>query len=499
MRRKIRTTTLGLAVLMSSLPLAIGSGELREALGTQVTYQGYLEDGSAPANGWYRLRFRLYDSETDGTWVGSENLHDLAVTNGTFTAVLNFGEVWDGTALWLEIAIGDGTGSFTILSPRQPLKAAPYALALPALRVEQDSVSPNLIGGHRNNSVVSGAFGATIGGGGRSDHPNQVSAEYSTIAGGWGNTVAGSQSVVGGGWDNSASSFNTTIAGGRENTAGALSSTIGGGWSNTTRTRGATIAGGESNIAGDEEGNNSYPAVGGGYANLASGRSSTIAGGWDNTASGMTATIAGGRDNTASGINATVPGGRYNVASGESSFAAGYRAKALHDGSIILADSNDFDFSSIVPNTFRVRATGGIRFVLGIDGSGGMEWSCLVNDGSSWSCSSDRNLKENLSLVDGDEVLRSLSKLPIYTWNGKGQDPTRPHMGPMAQDFYAAFGLGGDDTQIATIDLDGVALAAIRELHRRNQAIAQENAELRSLIDTLEARLSALEQASARK
>ena len=471
-----------LGLIIGCFATGIGAGELRATVGTSFTYQGQLENGSAPANGWYLLRFRLYDSETDGTWVGPENLHDLAVTNGTFTAVLNFGEVWDGTALWLEIAVGDGTGGFTTLSPRQPLKAAPYALALPALRVEQDSTSPNLIGGHRNNSVTFGAFGATIGGGGRSDDPNQVSGEYSTIAGGWGNTVAGDQSIVGGGHDNAASSFNTTIAGGRENSASSSSSTIGGGWGNTTRARGATVAGGDGNTAGDADGSYWFPTVGGGHDNVASGRSSTI---------------AGGRENTASGHYATVPGGRYNVASGDNSFAAGYRARALHDGSIILADSNDFDFSSIVPDTFRVRATGGIRFVLGIDGSGGMEWSCLVNDGSSWSCSSDRNLKENLDLVDGDEVLQRLVQMPVYTWNGKGQDPALRHMGPMAQDFYAAFGLGGDDTQIATIDLDGVALAAIRELHSRNQAIAQENAELRGLIGALEARLEALEESSA--
>ncbi len=217
------------------------------------------------------------------------------------------------------------------------------------------------------------------------------------------------------------------------------------------------------------------------------------------------------RPHRGSGYAATVPGGRYNVASGDYSFAAGRRAQALHDGSIILADSNDFDFASIMPDTFRVRATGGIRFVLGIDGSGNTTWSCLVNDGNSWSCSSDRNLKENLSLVDGDQILRQLAQMPVYTWNGKGQDPALRHMGPMAQDFYAAFGLGGDDTHIATIDLDGVALAAIQGLYAQNQALQVDNAALQAdntdlhrRVDNLEtrnadleARLSVLESGSS--
>jgi len=133
-----------------------------------------------------------------------------------------------------------------------------------------------------------------------------------------------------------------------------------------------------------------------------------------------------------------------------------------------------------------VRATGGIRFVLDIDGSSGAPtWSCLVQNGSSWSCSSDRNLKENLVLTDGSDVLERLSQMPVYYWNAKGQ--ATPHIGPMAQDFYAAYGVGDSDTHISTIDLDGVALAAIQGLYAQNQELEQQNADL-------EARVAAVEQ-----
>ena len=58
------------------------------------------------------------------------------------------------------------------------------------------------------------------------------------------------------------------------------------------------------------------------------------------------------------------------------------------------------------------------------------------------------------------------SAIPMQTWNYKTQDPTIRHAGPMAQDFYDAFGLGESDTQISTIDSDGVALSAIQGLYR---------------------------------
>jgi hypothetical protein len=205
------------------------------------------------------------------------------------------------------------------------------------------------------------------------------------------------------------------------------------------------------------------------------------------------ATIGGGESNQAAGAYATVPGGANNVAQGSYSFAAGRRAQALHDGAIILADGNDFDFASLTPNTFKVRATGGIRFVLGINGSSGdPTWSCLVQDGSSWSCSSDRNLKENLILADGSDVLERLSQMPVYYWNAKGQ--ATPHIGPMAQDFYAAYGVGDSDTHISTIDLDGVALAAIQGLYAQNQGQVARIEQLEAENTDLEARLAAVEQ-----
>jgi hypothetical protein len=107
---------------------------------------------------------------------------------------------------------------------------------------------------------------------------------------------------------------------------------------------------------------------------------------------------------------------------------------------------------------------------------------------------SDRNQKENFEAVSPREVLDKVAALPITRWNFKG-DAATPHVGPMAQDFHAAFALGADDKHIATVDADGVALAAIQgldqklteELTRRDT----ENAELRTRLERLERLLNA--------
>jgi hypothetical protein len=102
----------------------------RELAGDAFTYQGYLRDGSSPANGEYDFRFILYDASIGGSQVGGHFfVDDVTVANGLFTVALDFGTVFDGTRLWLEIAVRPvGGTAYAILSPRQEITAAPYAL-----------------------------------------------------------------------------------------------------------------------------------------------------------------------------------------------------------------------------------------------------------------------------------------------------------------------------------------------------------------------------------
>ena len=110
---------------------------------------------------------------------------------------------------------------------------------------------------------------------------------------------------------------------------------------------------------------------------------------------------------------------------------------------------------------------------------------------------SDMFAKENFKMVNGSEVLERLSEIPISVWNYKDDESKTEHMGPMAQDFYAAFGLGKDDTHIAALDVNGVVLASIQEL---SKTITEKETEIQVLndkVNSLEIRLEKLESAQS--
>jgi hypothetical protein len=206
-----------------------------------------------------------------------------------------------------------------------------------------------------------------------------------------------------------------------------------------------------------------------------------VGGGVGNTASGGLTAVAGGISNTASGLSAAVPGGTQNIAQGRFSFAAGNRAHALHEGAFVWSSSAG-GLASTAAGQFSVQADGGTRIFS--SGDVGVQ---LAPGGNSWLATSDRALKENLTPIDGRQILDRLSGIQIAEWNLNSQDPAIRHLGPTAQDFYAAFGLGEDERYIGAVDADGVALAAIQGLHH----LVQEQQEQ---IAKLEARLTMLER-----
>ena len=135
-------------------------------------------------------------------------------------------------------------------------------------------------------------------------------------------------------------------------------------------------------------------------------------------------------------------------ASGNYTFAAGRRAKADHDGSFVWADSQLSFKSSSAPDEFNVYASGGVRMFTNSAATTGV---LLAPGGGAWSSVSDRASKENLQPIDAQAVLDAVVSMPISTWNYKEQDDSIRHIGPMAQDFYAAFGFGVSDKLIDTI------------------------------------------------
>ncbi len=412
-------------------------------------------------------------------------------------------------------------------------------------RIESNATN-STIGGGSYNVIQANAWSSTVAGG--DGNLIGVHSWFATIGGGLINTIRSSswESTIGGGWQNDIGnqSFYSAIGGGIFNTIGDHSqiSTIAGGASNYIRTNAenATIGGGGGNII---EENATASTIGGGNAN----RIETNAAG---------STISGGIGNRSGGSFATVPGGRDNSAVGSFSLAAGQRAKALHDGAFVWADRANDDYASTGTNQFCVRATGGVQLSPGtslycgnqtrqmlnlwstnygigvqggalysransdaaflwylggghkdgyLDSGGGVRVMSLdisglsvsgVVNATAFNPSSDRNLKENFTSISPREVLDKVAALPISRWNFKG-DAATPHAGPMAQDFHAAFGLGTDDKHIATVDADGVALAAIQGL---NEKLKAKDAEIQKLnakvaeIDELKRRLAALER-----
>jgi hypothetical protein len=126
--------------------------------------------------------------------------------------------------------------------------------------------------------------------------------------------------------------------------------------------------------------------------------------------------------------------------------------------------------------------------------------SCSLLSGAGWTCSSDRNLKENFTEIDKKDLLENLDEMPVTKWNVKGS--SIEHIGPTAQDFYAAFNVGEDDTHINTVDAQGVSLAAIQALYQlvkeqqeKIRGLEEENAALRA---DIEKRLALLELSAQR-
>jgi hypothetical protein len=128
----MKTRQLWISAIFVLLLTAPGLLQAQTPLGTVFSYQGQLKEGGVPADGLdYDFRFRLFDDPAAGTQVGGALLfNDQTVENGLFTLELDFGTgIFTGDALWLEVGVKrEPLEPFTVLSPRQPLNAAPYAL-----------------------------------------------------------------------------------------------------------------------------------------------------------------------------------------------------------------------------------------------------------------------------------------------------------------------------------------------------------------------------------
>jgi len=325
-----------------------------------INYQGMLTDDSGnPLTGTYDITFIIYDDPgpTGGNIKWSETQYDVSVINGLFNVILGSANPIDlpfDQDYWLDITVeGEHMPArlrFTSVGYAYRAMVADTAYATAPGAGSHWSVSDfvlytnnfwgiarggagNVLYGDSVNTMVNLGAACTTGTSG-------YDAGYLTIGGGYGNSAGWWYATVGGGWNNSASDYLATIGGGSLNSASDSWATVGGGCNNK--------------VSG------AYATVGGGVGNTASEHDATVAGGFGNVSSGLRSTVGGGFQNIASGECSMVPGGIWNTASGTGSFAAGWRAKALHAGSFVWADSNDVDFASTGLNQFLIRASGGV-------------------------------------------------------------------------------------------------------------------------------------------
>ncbi|TVQ32138.1 MAG: hypothetical protein EA370_12585 [Wenzhouxiangella sp.] len=502
-----------------------------------ISYQGYLEQQGQPFSDTVDLEFRLFNVPEVGGQIGPTLFRpDWSVTDGLFQVELDFGSRAFSSdfgifSRYLEIRV-DGT----LLSPRQRVTHAPWALyALDveptsldgrfwrrwgnagtspedfigttdeqpfvirvanrsALRIQPSNINygPSIIAGHRANSVASGVDGATISGGGESAGPNHVTDSLGAIGGGSRNH-AHSWAVVAGGRRNTASGRASFVGGGERNCAGGRYSWAGG---HRAKVRPGTESGGEGIGCGGV-------AVVGALGDLGSfvWADSTNADFISERANQFRVRANGGADfqTGAYGLKS------FSDSSGTS--AAAVQAESLHPAGIALVGRNDSTDATMVLNN---RGSG--RLIRAF--SHGAELMRLENNGNLWiagtlSQGSDRANKQDLESVDVQAVLDQLADLEISSWRYLRGDPESRHIGPMAQDFHAAFGYGVSDDSISSIDAQGIAFAAIQALNERLHdarlslgqqlgALEEENVALRAEVAVLKAQSSQMRELADR-
>jgi hypothetical protein len=351
---------------------------------------------------------------------------------------------------------------------------------------------------------------------------NGDNALNSVIGAGYDNTITLRDSFLGGGDSNTISDMRSALGAGTSNTVAAYEAFIGAGSSNTiTRldgtiieTDGATdsaIAAGSGNlIHATASGEGEYGFIGGGYMNSLKGADAFIGGGayndalnqydalgggYGNEVVAKEGAIAGGESNFVTGFAGSIPGGVANEVKGTYGFAAGYGAEALNNGVFAWADdTNKATLASTKANQFIARASGGFTFYTDPQQSSG---AMLPAGSGAWASLSDRHAKTAIVPLDDASILARVARLPVSEWSYKAEHGVR-HLGPMAQDFYAAFGVGEDDRHITSIDEDGVALAAIKALDAENARLQAENARLQADGAAVRAHLASLTAAQAR-
>ncbi len=477
---------------------------LIQAQPATMSYQGFLELAGVPVDSPQNLTFSLHTALVGGTPVWTETQNAVPVSGGIYHVELGSVTTLEGIdfnqALWLEVEVGG-----TPLTPRTQLQGVPYAhtLQVPATL----SGSTITVLGSINTSPTGGTFGiwgqstSTAGTGvfGRASATTGFSygvrgESFSSDGRGVYGQATALTGETYGVWGRSLSTNGRGVYG-QAATATGLSHGVHGESSSTSGRgvygRASATTGFSRGVHGESSSTNGTGVFG--QATAGTGNTTygvfgvvTSADGYAGYFTNGNGVYARGHDNNKADLILGGHGSSHSNDDGRIFSDPAYASSDiwLHSNDAVVVKLNS-DGNSENADFIIMDKDNTTIFNVNQDGTVTMTNDVIV--GGTTVHTSDRNRKEAFEAVDVAALLEEVARLPVQRWQYKGQ--TIRHLGPTAQDFYAAFGIGHNETTIASVDADGVALAAIQGLYH-------ENRQLRSTLEDLIKRIEGLERES---
>lgn len=365
------------------------------------------------------------------------------------------------------------------------------------------------IGGGNNNNTA-GDNGAIAGG---KRNVTDAAALNSFIGSGDSNYIYATHGVISGGYRNiiNPNAFYSSIGGGANNLIEKTHSFIGGGINNWSRGLYSSVLGGNSNEAGGD-----YSTVLNGSANVAGGSYSLSAGKNCENQHNYVAMFTDGQterfnSRVSSQFMIRMTNGMFITQEDTSSINEGFvqiRSRAALPNLLIDQVNTTANYARIRLRTIQNKTNywdiaaqsvsgefniyrNGTGDVLSLTPTSATNLLLMSNGarlttGGTWTNSSDRNVKDKIEQIDENYILSQLVKMPVTMWHYKTEQPEVMHIGPMAQDFKAAFNVGDSDRSIATVDADGINMAAIKALYHQLQSANAEIEKLKTAVKDLQ-------------
>jgi hypothetical protein len=454
-------------VLRAAIAAALGMGAVA-AHADSFTYHGTLQDAGRPANGRYDLQLTLYSKQSGGSVVaGPVTLYGVTVSNGNFSTNVDFGPTTAMTSQgWVDVKVSPaGNNAFVALDNRSPVE--PEGGCPGSWTLDGNAAIPagSYLGTADASDLVFKVNGTTAGS--FSSSNEEFYTYYST-------SLSFSDGATGA--DSLAAGYH-----GRTNFEGSFD------WGPEFGTLGQIP-----DTANEQFIINAPHGVGINTATAADGTplrdELTIAPSPDLPAANSDFTMLGDQSFAYRGFNFNVQADGF------------YQMNGLYfDGTTLFYDSLLFvNHIHSTPGYAEWNFNGANSInpiTVGTNTSNGN--GAFLSSTGVWTNASSRTWKDAFAAIDPLAVLEKVVSMPVSTWYYKDNHQDGQHMGPVAEDFAAAFGLGGNEKYIGTVDESGVALAAIQGLDKKvkaeNEALRQENASLRTELGTLSARMDKLE------